>query len=1544
MDFYSVAFTDAAYVTTFAACLRFSDNTSASDEAWQRRFPALLASGEGSQAPPPSDACDSQDEASTVCIIFSHWPLFEVFHSLLLQLHQLYVRPTGHWRHRWLAEAGLAGGLPQHTAMKSAIPMESLVRAVAGLRAPQPGQLLALSLPCGEVPAARDQLAWPTMDDSAFATLFGCLRPAHVARVLASLLLEWPVLLHSASQWRLQAACSAVCALLAPLQWESVVVPVLPLELVDMIEAPVPHLVGVLTPHMHLPAVQDAAVEGGCVVVSLDTDRLDGPGGRWGDSMTDSRSEATSLTEAVRMAGGGLEQDSPRDVLFGGGGVMSPPTPGAPGLDVVGDVAGRVPCLPPPLHCSLVAALAEVAPAPHHVVVVDAQPFAKAGLLTETLLSAPGMQGPPHTLTVGPAFTQCGGAAPPALGSMLCVVEEEGHGSGDGGTSVASSAARLPMPPTPGPPVDEGDGDDHWRDLFTIATPSAPAPLPPSAAAPTPAAATGQAEASHTTELLLALRQEHGMGPVWARQGGAPWAVYVPWGHPVTQLGVEVMHATLHQQRLAALQEQTEPPLPAKAPAPRPAAGSPSRQRSNAESGGELQLPGGVGALGEAPRGVLGGATSTFSGWVRSARAIVMEGVLQLLATAPDYLRQVPREAAHSPPPATGYVDLTGGTWFDRLAFAQAAPALWRPFLLGLTQGQIFTNFIGHLAALPPAATAAVSAASLGHPAPSGQDMWPANYTPSRTDEACCMYLHVNALWTAAQGGMGGGAGAPPSLPLPARTQRRLWPTFRRAQAQGDTADGQEGEAEQPHGRPWEAQAGPGRAYAAGSRPAVTAAVLLGVATCPTLPRQRPPAPPVTEGSGGALHVPGMQCVAVPLLGCGGVLPTPLHVHDAPPLTPARAAQGAWLGRLRKAVTQPAAQWYVVGDAAMASTDVPALPQLPPPQLALPSANCRARLPRWDPTLLLAPGPQPEGVALPPVQLQHLRSGAAVPDRALRGSAEAPAAVAGGGAAGAPLTPTQSPPPTAPSTPPPTAPAAVAKELNALLATGKLRRVSMRLSQAKAAWASSEEQGGAQGVGREDSSPRQRAATIHATPSPTRRQGSHRRSVSGSGTLPVVGRATPTSPRGAAPTPDAVQSRPRSGSDTLLPVVEQGAAGEGSGALVQALMQQLASARSASGPLLAQLGMARSRAASTLAALADTQARMRTAQAEARTASRHAAESKAQVSALVLRLHEARDDVAILRAQVQALEEEVADAALAGRGVGAADTAPEFKGTLGVTTPAPPPPSPSDASLHSYIQELQVQLQEERQLREALLRDVQRTAGVTQREVPAHVHAVQDLHAKLKAMAGAVAEKAVLLHTAYGHMLPRQPLRQDRQLLQALLQQEQGGGQEQPEGQRQAAEGAAFAAAVARNLRSVLPAPRAGAPRAWQGAHVVAALRADVAMLAHGLLHLSQLLEGVEGAARGAPLSQTLPSPKARRTSPPTRRLDTTPSPSRTPAVPLSMTAPASPKHSPPSGRVAGVVHRVAERVQAGQRAPAGARRRLHSERQALQDLLQGTQ
>ncbi|WVZ73407.1 hypothetical protein U9M48_021717 [Paspalum notatum var. saurae] len=79
----------------------------------------------------------------------------------------------------------------------------------------------------------------------AVASICGCLRLEHVMTLFAAALLEKQIVIVCSNLGMLSASILSIIPLIRPYQWQSLLIPVLPIDMMDFLDAPVPYIVGI---------------------------------------------------------------------------------------------------------------------------------------------------------------------------------------------------------------------------------------------------------------------------------------------------------------------------------------------------------------------------------------------------------------------------------------------------------------------------------------------------------------------------------------------------------------------------------------------------------------------------------------------------------------------------------------------------------------------------------------------------------------------------------------------------------------------------------------------------------------------------------------------------------------------------------------------------------------------------------------------------------------------------------------------------------------------------------------------------------------------------------------------------------------------------------------------------------------------------------------------------------------------------------------------------------------------------------------------------
>ena len=180
--------------------------------------------------------------------ILSHYPLFDTFHSFLLQLYHIsYSKTNPHPLERYIA----------HFTREIPLPPLGKIEVVAKLLPQLP------SIPIHR-PSENDL---PLIGFS-LQPLFSCLSVSNVMVVFSCLLAENRVVLCSKYYTLLTPICEALLGLLFPFVWQGCYIPILPYNMLDILDAPFPFLVGVHSRYLR----ENPCRPQGPIFVDLDDD------------------------------------------------------------------------------------------------------------------------------------------------------------------------------------------------------------------------------------------------------------------------------------------------------------------------------------------------------------------------------------------------------------------------------------------------------------------------------------------------------------------------------------------------------------------------------------------------------------------------------------------------------------------------------------------------------------------------------------------------------------------------------------------------------------------------------------------------------------------------------------------------------------------------------------------------------------------------------------------------------------------------------------------------------------------------------------------------------------------------------------------------------------------------------------------------------------------------------------------------------------------------------------------------------------------------
>ncbi|KAH9140966.1 hypothetical protein AeRB84_014825 [Aphanomyces euteiches] len=246
-----------------------------------------LTGGDGSRAfgfalttYEPSE--DGDVSVPLVYCFISHFPFFSLFKHILGWIYYAQgLHPTSmdtaptNLRRCILPSPRHSSNNQQEESSSSPWP-QAIADFVLSSPAPHGGSILDIRLGEGSSSFAYQHAllksSLPPVDDMCFQLLFQHLSVKNILTVLNCLLLEQRILVHSSHHGLLTPICEALCALLFPFVWEHVYIPMLPMKLIDYLQAPVPFFMGVHTSYLTTRIGADAFSS--CVVVHVDKDKV----------------------------------------------------------------------------------------------------------------------------------------------------------------------------------------------------------------------------------------------------------------------------------------------------------------------------------------------------------------------------------------------------------------------------------------------------------------------------------------------------------------------------------------------------------------------------------------------------------------------------------------------------------------------------------------------------------------------------------------------------------------------------------------------------------------------------------------------------------------------------------------------------------------------------------------------------------------------------------------------------------------------------------------------------------------------------------------------------------------------------------------------------------------------------------------------------------------------------------------------------------------------------------------------------------------------
>eukprot|EP00474_Spongospora_subterranea_P010181 CRZ10639.1 hypothetical protein [Spongospora subterranea] len=179
-------------------------------------------------------------------IVLSHWPFFNTFEKWLAMLYRISLSCAPLPLERFIANFIME--VPVPPAGKTAVQFTIADQSLRIVR-PPPN-----SLP---------------LCDCRMATLFQCLDLNNVVALITAMITEQKIVLCSSQRSALLDVCEAASALIFPLTWQGVYMPVLPKRLSEFIHAPVPFIAGISSSYLLPP--NPVMVPSEVVFFNLDT-------------------------------------------------------------------------------------------------------------------------------------------------------------------------------------------------------------------------------------------------------------------------------------------------------------------------------------------------------------------------------------------------------------------------------------------------------------------------------------------------------------------------------------------------------------------------------------------------------------------------------------------------------------------------------------------------------------------------------------------------------------------------------------------------------------------------------------------------------------------------------------------------------------------------------------------------------------------------------------------------------------------------------------------------------------------------------------------------------------------------------------------------------------------------------------------------------------------------------------------------------------------------------------------------------------------------
>uniref|UniRef100_A0A673ZKW5 DENN/MADD domain containing 5B n=1 Tax=Salmo trutta TaxID=8032 RepID=A0A673ZKW5_SALTR len=220
------------------------------DSLAARPLSACLGCAAGSFQP----ARDTLYASKALCLL-TPLPFLHAARHFLSQLHQ---------------------AVTSHTAPP--LPLESYIHNILyEVPVPPPGRSLRFHGVQGPIVCQQPGPEELPLGDYPLGEAFSLLGVENMVRLLTSVLLETQVLLYSQDYQRLMTVAEGITNLLFPFQWQHVYLPILPMPLHHLLDAPVPYLMGIQRKDCSQCSTLDLSHEANLCFVDIDNHRVDPP-------------------------------------------------------------------------------------------------------------------------------------------------------------------------------------------------------------------------------------------------------------------------------------------------------------------------------------------------------------------------------------------------------------------------------------------------------------------------------------------------------------------------------------------------------------------------------------------------------------------------------------------------------------------------------------------------------------------------------------------------------------------------------------------------------------------------------------------------------------------------------------------------------------------------------------------------------------------------------------------------------------------------------------------------------------------------------------------------------------------------------------------------------------------------------------------------------------------------------------------------------------------------------------------------------------------